>query len=299
MEINNYFFTKIDKMNIKEIKEKYTCLDYLGNRVVRKTAEGYLCRAPWREDKHPSLTVTPNGRGWKDHVTGEHGSIIDMVMRCLGTNDVRRVLEELGNANLSPFDQQKIFCGSKEKGNGFAFIEVMPLQSKGLYAYLHNRCINITIAKQFLREAHYGFEVREDGKYLYALAYGNDKGGYELRSCSYKGSTHPKWITTHHNIENAPTVVFEGFFDMLSFATLCGEVRHNYLTLNSIVNVDAAIETLKLTDNKVFLCLDNDKGGDEATKRILDVLPSAIDIRGRFAPAKDVNDYLCSYRAGL
>ena len=63
--------------------------------------------------------------------------------------------------------------------------------------------------------------------------------------------------------------------------------------------MDAAIETLKLTDNKVFLCLDNDKGGDEATKRILDVLPSAIDIRGRFAPAKDVNDYLCSYRAGL
>ena len=279
-------------MNIKEIKEKYTCLDYLGNRVVRKTAEGYLCRAPWREDKHPSLTVTPNGRGWKDHVTGEHGSIIDMVMRYLGTKDVRRVLEELGNANLSPFDQQKIFCWSKEKGNGFAFIEVMPLQSKGLYAYLHNRSINITIAKQFLREAHYGFEVREDGKYLYALAYGNDKGGYELRSCSYKGSTHPKWITTHHLIENAPTVVFEGFMDMLSFATLCGEIRHNYLTLNSIVNADTAIDELRNTDSQVFLCLDNDKGGDDATAKMLDALPSAIDIRSRFAPAKDLNEYL-------
>ena len=279
-------------MSIKEIKEKYTCLDYLGDRVVRKTAEGYLCRAPWREDKHPSLTVTPNGRGWKDHVTGEHGSIIDMVMRCLGTNDVRRVLEELGNANLSPFDQQKIFCGSKEKGNGFAFIEVMPLQSKGLYAYLHNRCINITIAKQFLREAHYGFEVREDGKYLYALAYGNDKGGYELRSCSYKGSTHPKGITTHVHRENAPTVVFEGFMDMLSFATLCGEIRHNYLTLNSIVNADTAIDELRNTNGQVYLCLDNDKGGDDATAKMLDALPSAIDIRSRFSPAKDLNDYL-------
>ena len=282
-------------MNIKEIKEKYTCLDYLGNRVVRKTAEGYLCRAPWREDKHPSLTVTPNGRGWKDHVTGEHGSIIDMVMRCLGTNDVRRVLEELGNANLSPFDQQ-ILCGSKEKGNGngFAFIDVMPLQSKGLYAYLHNRCINIAIAKQFLIEAHYGFEVREDGKYLYALAYPNDKGGYELRSCSYKGSTHPKWITTHHNKENAPTVVFEGFFDMLSFATLCGGVKHNYVVLNSIVNKETALEILKTLQNQVYLCLDNDEGGDTATRWLLDALPSAKDIRNRFAPAKDVNEYLMS-----
>lgn len=279
-------------MNIKEIKEKYTCLDYLGDRVVRKTAEGYLCRAPWREDKHPSLTVTPNGRGWKDHATGEHGSIIDLVMRCLGTKDVRRVFEELDKATLSPFDQQKLLGGSKEKGNGFAFMDVMPLQSKGLYAYLHSRCINTSIAKQFIQEAHYGFEVREDGKYLYALAYGNDKGGYELRSGSYKGSTRPKWITTHHNQENAPAVVFEGFFDMLSFATLCGEIRHNYLTLNSIVNVDTAIDELRNTDNKVFLCLDNDKGGDDATSKMLDALPSAIDIRSRFAPAKDLNEYL-------
>ena len=279
-------------MNIRKIKEKYTCLDYLGDRVVRKTAEGYLCRAPWREDKHPSLTVTPNGRGWKDHATGEHDSIIDLVMRCLGTKDVRRVFEELDKATLSPFDQQKLLGGSKEKGNGFAFMDVMPLQSKGLYAYLHSRCINTSIAKQFIQEAHYGFEVREDGKYLYALAYGNDKGGYELRSGSYKGSTRPKWITTHHNQENAPAVVFEGFFDMLSFATLCGEVRHNYVVLNSIVNTDAAIEVLQKVENTVYLCLDNDKGGDDATAKMLDALPSAIDIRSRFAQAKDLNEYL-------
>ena len=287
-------------MNIKDLKEKYTCLDYLGERVVRKTTEGYLCRAPWREDKHPSLTVTPNGRGWKDHVTGEHGSIIDMVMRCLGTNDVRRVLEELGNGNISPFDQQKRLCGSKEKGNGFAFIDVMPLQSKGLFAYLHNRCINITIDKQFLLEAHYGFKVRDDGKYLYALAYPNDHGGYELRSSSFKGSTRPKGISTHlrqrnelNGHENGSCVVFEGFMDMLSFATLCGGVRHNYVTLNSVVNADAAIDVLGTMKGRVFLCLDNDKGGEDATKRILDVLPSSIDLRNRFAPVKDVNEYLC------
>lgn len=283
-------------MNINQIKEKYTCLDYLGDRVVRKTSTGYLARAPWREDAHPSLTVTLNGKGWKDQSTGEHGSIIDLVMRCLNTKDVQRVLDELGTTNLSPFDQQKILGGSKEKGKGFAFIEVMPLQSWGLFAYLHNRCINTEIAKRFLKEAHYGFEVREDGHYLYALAYGNDKGGYELRSGSYKGSTHPKWITTHLDIENAPTVVFEGFMDMLSFATLCGEVRHNYIVLNSIVNIEAGIEALRLSQNQVYLALDNDEGGSTTTKTMLDALPSAVDIRERFAPAKDVNDYLVNGR---
>ena len=80
--------------------------------------------------------------------------------------------------------------------------------------------------------------------------------------------------------------------DMLSFATLCGEVKHNYVVLNSIVNMDAGIEVLRSMGGKVLLCLDNDQGGDDTTRQMLDALPSAVDIRSRFAPAKDVNDYL-------
>ena len=81
--------------------------------------------------------------------------------------------------------------------------------------------------------------------------------------------------------------------DMLSFATLCGGVKHNYIVLNSIVNKEAALEVLKTLQNQVYLCLDNDEGGESTTRWLLDALPSAIDIRNRFAPYKDVNDYLC------
>lgn len=279
-------------MNIKEIKEKYTCLDYLSERVVRKTTSGYLARAPWREDTHPSLTITPNGKGWHDLATGAKGSVIDIVMLDLNC-DLKRACEVLERRKPSFFLPQPSIesDGGREK-EAFSRFDVMPLQSKGLFAYLHQRGINIDIAKRFLVEAHYSTKNPDDGTYIYTLGYANDKGGYELRNALRKLSKAPKTITTHHNIENAPTVVFEGFFDMLSFATLCGEIRHNYLTLNSIVNVDAAIETLELTDNKVFLCLDNDKGGDDATAKMLDALPSAIDIRSRFAPAKDLNEYL-------
>ena len=284
-------------MNIQQIKEKYTCLDYLGDRVVRKTSYGYIARCPWKDDVHPSLTITPNGRGWQDHSTGDHGSIIDLVMRCLNTKDLKRVCREFDKNNFSSFDKTKI-NGSEEKE--FKSFRVVPLQAKGLYAYLHHRGINLSIAKQFLQEAHYSFQKRTDGRYLYALAYQNDRGGYELRGAPYtgnpdgfKGGTSPKGITTHLGIENAPVVVFEGFFDMLSFATLCGGVRHNYVVLNSIVNVPAAIEVLRSMDGKVLLCLDNDKGGDDATQQLADALPCAYDIRSRFAPAKDVNDYLC------
>ena len=290
-------------MNIRQIKEKYTCLDWLGDRVVRKTNNGYLARCPWREDRHPSMTITANGRGWHDMKDGSHGNLIEMVMRCLNTDKLSDVCAAFDTMNLSSFHPSKIIDEGKEKENEYAFFDIVPLQSRGLFAYLWERCIDIAIAKRFLSEAHYGFKVRDDGKYLYALAYPNDKGGYELRGKPYKGnkegfkgSTSPKWITTHLNFENAPTIVFEGFMDMLSFATMCGEVRNNYIVLNSIVHVDAAIEVLKHQPGKIMLCLDNDNGGNDATIRMLSSLPSAIDIRNRFAPSKDVNAYLINLK---
>ena len=278
-------------MNIQQIKEKYTCLDYLG-KPAKKVAHGYLYHAPWREDKHPSLSVTDNGRGWHDLATGEHGSVIDLVMRCLNTNDFLLACEEIKRRDPASFSfpQPVKSDGEKEKDTSFTKFEVMKLQSKGLFAYLHSRKVNINIAKQFLQEAHYSF--KDGDSYLYALAYANDKGGCELRSSFYKGSTSPKGITTHWLNDGAPVVVFEGFIDMLSFATMCGSVKHNYIVLNSIVNKEAALEVLKNLSNQVYLCLDNDRGGDDTTSWFQHQLPLAKDIRQRFAPSKDVNDYL-------
>lgn len=278
-------------MNIEQIKDKYTCLDYLGDRVVRKIKDGYLCRAPWREDRHPSMTVTSNGKGWKDHVTGEHGSVIDLVAIDLGfTKKQVCAWFDTFMPNSSSFHPQESY-GGKEK-DGFLAFEVVPLQSRGLYAYLTSRRINTSIARKFLQEAHYSFEQRTDGRYLYALAYPNDLGGYELRSERFKGGTSPKGITVHLDRGNAPVVVFEGFMDMLSFATLCGGVKHNYVVLNSIVNKEAAFKVLKTLQTQIYLALDNDEGGESATRWLMEHLPSAIDIRERFSPSKDINEYL-------
>jgi DNA primase len=286
-------------MNIKQIKETITCLDYLG-KPAKKVAHGYLYHAPWREDKHPSLSVTPDGRGWHDLATGAKGSVIDLVMMHLNTRDFRRVIEELEKVRSDSFSfpQSNTSDGEKEKGLDYTRFELVPLQSRGLYAYLHKRGINIGIARQFLQEARYSYKQPDNGTYIYTLAYQNDKGGVEMRNSIKKHSKAPKWITTHLDQENAPVVVFEGFFDMLSFATLCGGVKHNYVCLNSIVNVPVAIEVLRSMGDKVLLCLDNDDGGDKATKQMLDALPEAKDIRQGFAPYKDVNEYLISTLEG-
>lgn len=279
-------------MNIKQIKEKYTCLDYLGDsRIVKKLSGGYLCRAPWREDRHPSLSVTLDGKGWQDHSDGTHGNLIDLVAKCIGSTDFGRICAEF-DKGLSSFETvKKQSDGSKEKRTAFSSFDIIPLQSKGLFAYLHQRRIKPAIAKKLCYEAHYSFTDQKD-KFLYALAFPNDKGGYELRSAFFKGSKSPKGITTHILCDDAAYVVFEGFMDMLSFATLNGGQKHNYLVLNSVVNVDAAIETLKMARSLIYLCLDNDKAGTDTTRRLLAALPRAQDIRQRFLPHKDVNDYL-------
>lgn len=286
-------------MNIEQIKSKYTCLDWLGEKVVRKVANGYLARCPWRKDSNPSLTVTLDGKGWKDQTTGEHGNLIKMVQRCLNTSDLSIVCAAFGTITPFSFHKSANLGEGKEKGSGFAFCDIVPLQNRALYAYLGTRCINTTIAKLFLKEAHYGFEVREDGRYLFALAYANNIGGYELRGAPYKGNpdgykggTSPKGITTHLGLENTPTIVFEGFMDMLSWVTMTDGVKHNLVVLNSVVNKDAAVEVLQSIKGKVYLCLDNDDRGNDATTFIQNAVPSVIDYRSHFIGHKDVNDYL-------
>ena len=47
-----------------------------------------------------------------------------------------------------------------------------------------------------------------------------------------------------------------------------------------------------LMQNQIYLALDNDEGGESATRWLMERLPSAIDIREKFSPSKDINEYL-------
>lgn len=295
------------KMNIKQIKEQYTCLDYLGE-PLKKVASGYLYRTPWREDRHPSLSVSPNGKGWHDFSTGEHGNLIDLVAKCIGSNDFARICAEFGQGIPSSPTVKNLNEGKGDRAD-FARFSLVRLQTPKLKEYLvKERGISPDTAQSLgIVEARYSMrpDIPTD---LYALAYPNDKGGYELRGAPYEGNTKgfkgskaPKGITTHIRQENVPYVVFEGFIDMLSFDTMMKEQgksqTYNYVTLNSTVNAGAAIEVLKGVKSQIFLCLDNDQAGDEATAEMLKVLVGAQDIRKGISPFNDVNELHLHRRA--
>lgn len=297
-------------MNIKQIKEQFTCLDYLGE-PIKKVSYGYLYRCPWKEDRHPSLSVTLDGGGWHDLSDGTHGNLIDLVARCIGTNDFRQICAQFDGVtkNTSSFHQSNTLDQRKEEGNSFARFSTVPLQAHRLKNYLlRERGIRPETAIALgVVEAHYS--IRADiPRDLFALAYPNDKGGFELRGAPYegnprgfKGSKAPKGITTHLLDDNRPYVVFEGFVDMLSFDTMMKEQgksqTYNYVTLNSTVNAGAAIEVLKGVKSQIFLCLDNDQAGDEATAEMQKVLVGAQDIRKGLLPFNDVNELYLYRRA--
>ena len=292
-------------MNVKQIKEQFTCLDYLGE-PLKKMSNGYLYRCPWKDDKHPSLSVTLDGGGWHDLSDGTHGNLIDLVARCIGTNDFRQICAQFDSVtkNTSSFRQSRTLDARKEESNNFARFSTIPLQAYRLKDYLlKERGIRPETAIALgVVEAHYS--IRADiPRDLYALAYPNDKGGYELRGAPYegnprgfKGSKAPKGITTHLIEANLPYVVFEGFADMLSFATMTNGQKHNYVTLNSTVNSETAIVALKGVKSQIFLCLDNDHSGDEATEKMLVALPGSQEIRKGLMPHKDVNELLLHRR---
>lgn len=282
-------------MNAAQIKENISIVDYLrgmGIEPTKTTARGYMYRCPWREDIHPSLSVTPDGRAWYDHATGEHGSIIDLVMKIAKTTDLGEVCAMFS----SSFHPSMSVDQRKEKGevspmDAFSRFKVVPLRSRGLFAYLNERGIPSEVAQRYCKEARYSFKDK-DGD-LYAVAFQNDSGGYELRSRYFKGSSSPKDITTIFDHENAPIVVFEGFIDFLSFVSMDGDSRHNYCVLNSVSNAEKAVEVLKDQTSQIYLCLDNDEAGQRAASYIVEATGGkARTVSQRFAPFKDLNEYL-------
>ena len=277
-------------MNIKQIKEQLTCFDILG-QPVKRSGNSWLYHAPWRTDKHPSLAVSENGKGWKDWATGEHGNVVDLIGKIIGSTDLSAICQAAASFSFSQSNSYHFDRGKKkEKPTATAnAYTIHPLQSYPLQQYVEARGIPIGIARKYLSELHW----MHNGQTLYTLAYHTDQGGWVTRNLRFKRVFGFGGITTHLTKKNAPWVIFEGFFDLLSWVVLCGGVaKHNFISLNSVANIDVAIRQLAEVSTRVYLALDNDSAGDQATAKMLTALPNATDIRIKFKPHNDINDYL-------
>lgn len=75
------------------------------------------CRSPFREDRHPSFSISADDRLWFDHATGERGDVVSFVMAATGFNArdaIARVKELASGAVGTPLPLRPIAPKAKE-----------------------------------------------------------------------------------------------------------------------------------------------------------------------------------------
>jgi len=263
--------------------------DYLASQGIHpaKTYGGYLMyKAPWRDDHRPSMKVDLKKNLWVDYGDNNSGgSLIDLVFKMKPELDVSGVLKEL---SFFSFQRQESIYKPELTGK----IQIESIRSIGnnnlLNAYLNNRGIELKLADEFCSEIYY----KSSGKSYFGIGHENEKG-WSIRNKYWKGCSGQG--ITHHRTGSHQVAVFEGIFDMLSYKQLAtySSRQSDLLILNSTANLKRGIEVLQGYE-KINLFLDNDRAGNEATKKIRDEFPFSKDKRWIYSGFKDFNELLIS-----
>ena len=291
-------------MNIEETKN-IRLADYLqslGYQPIKQQGNNLWYNSPLRAEKEPSFKVNLDRNLWYDFGMGKGGNIIALAQELYQSNDIPYLLNRITEQSPSVCPVSSSFGQQSLQSSSAPHVEIVPLSSPALFAYLQERGINTELAKRECKE----LRSFRDGKPYFAIAFPNASGGYEVRNKYFKGCTAPKDIT-HIRQQGEPKetcFVFEGFMDYLSFLTIRKQRSpeypdlnaQDYLILNSTSNLSKAL--CPLGDYERIHCfLDNDDAGRKA----VEVIQSEYGLRVRdsshlYSAHKDLNDYLCGKR---
>jgi hypothetical protein len=186
-----------------------------------------------------------------------------------------------GNQNHFP-------VGTLKPESVISIKKIQPIGNPALIEYLHERRINIDIARIHCSEVHYSV----NNKPYYAVGFPNDKGGFELRSKYFKGCTSKDITSIKRN--NDHCLLFEGFMDYLSFLTIkkLQNSPIDVIVLNSLTNLPKVKNTLA-SYKSISAFLDNDQAGKRAVQELESICKDVIDQSFLYSKCKDLNEYLC------
>ena len=280
-------------MEIDEIKKIPITgyLESLGIKPNKTKGNAYFYRAFYRGGDNPlSVRVDIVKNLWFDYVTGQGGSIIDLVMVSEHCTEHDAMMKLSGEEHKT-WEQPKITNNTKSEG--ITIQEIRDIYYYPVQEYITGRGISVDVAKRFCKEIHYTFG---NGKLCFGLAFPTDSGSFIIRNKNFKGCTGQD-ITTVKFSDKPVYGVFEGFFDFLSFVQLYGTPKINCIVLNSVTNIKRAY-SLFSDATRVFLMLDNDDKGREVTNAVKAKFGDKIvDKSSHYAPCKDFNEYLIQEKA--
>lgn len=308
-------------MTIEEIKSVSIVqfLESLGYHHVYILKENYWYLSPFRTEASPSFNVSPKKNLWNDFGAGEGGNLINLVQKMNPSWNNHEVLTYLEqkikehhlqysedyevqrkeDERKEAWKQDQAAQREKAKEANTIIERIVGLSHPYLRDYILQRCVDYDIAKEYCKEVHY----RIYDKSYYAIAFENIEGGMEARNKYSKRSIGKKSISIirPNNELHKECCIFEGFFDMLTYASIKKWITDNeiclphecdYLVLNSVSNIKVLLPYLH--EYTVIHCyLDNDDAGAKTVEKIKAAYQDkVVDESHRYVNYKDVNDVI-------
>ena len=276
-----YTQAQIDKANAVGL-EKF--LRAQGETLVRSGKE-------YRWKAHDSLTVC--GNKWFRHSQSKGGLPVDFVMEFYGKSFPEAVQMLTGE----PGEAQP------EAGPAPSPAFRLPLRNvtnANILNYLtQERKLSPSLVNFFIAAG----DIYEDAAHHNVVFVGRDADGHP-RYASSRGINEKfrqdaagaeKAFGFAHRGTDKQLLVFEAPIDLLSFIELFPKnwQQHNYLSLGGVSGKALRQFLSERPDvERVFLCLDADKAGEDACKRLTALLPDTVSVT-RIQPCmKDWNDVL-------
>ena len=276
-----YTQAQIDKANAVDL-EKF--LRAQGETLVRSGKE-------YRWKAHDSLTVC--GNKWFRHSQSKGGFPVDFVMEFYGKSFPEAVQMLTGEPG-------KVQPEADPAPSPAFRLPLRNVTNANILNYLtQERKLSPSLVNFFIAAG----DIYEDSSHHNVVFVGRDADGHP-RYASSRGINEKfrqdaagaeKAFGFAHRGTDKQLMVFEAPIDLLSFIELFPKnwQQHNYLSLGG-VSAKALQQFLSERPDmeRVFLCLDADKAGEDACKRLAALLPDTVSVTRIQPTRKDWNEVL-------
>ena len=274
--------TQFNKISVEEV------LQSLGHFPTKQNEKEAWFLNPFGSENHASFKLNKRLNIWYLFSEGIGGNNIDFMKKYLNAS-ISEVLNWAENQNFSSFQNQKSFSKQKFENlpKTYEIVEVKEIQHPALIQYLKSR--KVEAQKHLVSEIHY----QMNDKNYFGIGFKNDSDGYEIRNAYSKICLGKKDITTIKN-NSKSLLIFEGFFDFLSFKNVEKSLENevsDYMILNSVSMINKIKNEIGKYEN-IELYFDNDEAGNRAVEIIKNEKNEAEDCRVLYSDFKDLNDWL-------
>ena len=278
---------------------------------------GKSCKSPFREDRKPSFSIFDNGRGFKDHATGEAGGLVEFVQLAAGldNSEACRYLIELANTGsaAAPTIKRRPVGGSKPRP--FTLPQIDSGRIAELDALARSRGLPLFAAIQILinRQQLAFFNSPEGRAWLVydraggvaqgRLLSGQWQAGMKAKTLPGSRASWPVGASTMK--PETDTVYFcEGAPDLIAAVTLVFLQAPEQIERASFVAMLGASQAIAedalhlFTGKRIRIFAHADEAGavarDKWATQLIDSGPVALSAWQSDTPGEDLNDFIAA-----